>query len=536
MGPQVIPQRQASSQKSGSIGQQLTDVPVSSGPPERPDRPDRPDRRLTQRPSSPATFGPGLGDRQGPSSNLSISQQTSQLMNPQLGQRPLTTFGAPPPRGASAGFQNQNGGAGGGGQSNNYQAEGLSIATRRQTLKDDFQGGYGGAVIGTANVLNSPNGNRRTMHQMPMTPTSGESSPSPLRVINVSPSSPPLSARPLPNDNNSHNSQFANAGPGQDDNVPIEEEINPYAMEAITPSASAPLNIAPPPPPNATGAPSYVPPPPGAAAAAANNSAAVGPTSPMTPPQPSANFMRSNLPPPPSTPSPPVSGAINIPSVAEKRPGQILPPPSQHQSPQPPSSSSSTLAPGGSTPIPGVIENRSSSPGPGRFVTRGSGGSTFGLGIGPAPSSPIPSTGGSGDLTARTSMSDMAKIKSLESRAEVIQDENEQLKLEIEKMKKRENWLVTEVILARETLLSSGNKDPTVSDNASMQSKRMSMIELEQQLDNVQLEGQQLKITKALIRVKEELKTTKVLHEGGTFVQKHLYKMCVSNGLIIFDT
>ncbi|KAK3807119.1 MAG: hypothetical protein JOS17DRAFT_692295, partial [Linnemannia elongata] len=289
-----------------SIGQQLSDVPVSTGTPERPDRPDRPDRRHTQRPSSPATFGP---ERQGSSTNLSISQQTSQLMNPQLGQRPLTTFGAPPPRGASAGFQNA---GGAGGQSSNYQAEGLSIATRRQTLKDDFQGGYGGAVIGTANALNSPNG--------------------------------------------------------------------------------------------------------------------------------------------------------------------------------------------GSTPIPGIIENRSSSPGPGRFVTRGSGGSTFGLGIGPAPSSPIPSTAG-GDLATRTSGSDMAKIRSLENRAEAVQDENEQLKLEIEKMKKRENWLMTEVILARETLLSSGKKDPNVSENASMQAKRMSMIELEQQLDNSQLEGQQLKITKALIRM-----------------------------------
>ncbi|KAG0076800.1 Negative regulator of mitotic exit [Linnemannia elongata] len=479
MAPQVIPQRQASSQQPPSIGQQLSDAPVSTGPPERPDRPDRPDRRHTQRPTSPATFGPGP-DRQGSSTNLSISQQTSQLMNPQLGQRPLTTFGAPPPRGASAGFQNA---GGAGGQPTNYQAE--------------------GAVIGTANVLNSPNGNRRTMHQMPMTPTSGEPSPSPLRVINVSPSSPPMSARPLPNDSNNHKHQFANAGPGPEDNAPIEEEINPYAMEAITPSAPAPLNVAPP-PPSASTAPSYFPPPPGGA------SFAVSPTSPVTTPQPSASFMRSNLPPPPSTPSPPVSGAINIPAVAEKRPGQILPPPTQQQPqpPQPPSSSSSSLAPGGSTPIPGIIENRSSSPGPGRFVTRGSGGSTFGLGIGPAPSSPIPST--TGELTARTSGSDMAKIRSLESRAEAAQDENEQLKLEIEKMKKRENWLMTEVILARETLLSSGNKDPTISENASMQAKRMSMIELEQQLDNSQLEGQQLKITKALIRVKEELKTTKM--------------------------
>ncbi|KAK3846318.1 MAG: hypothetical protein J3R72DRAFT_363616, partial [Linnemannia gamsii] len=276
MGPQVIPQRQASSQKPGalSIGQQLTDAPASAGPPERPDRPDRPDRRHTQRPSSPATFV----DRQ-------------------------------------------------------------------------------------ANVLNSPNGNRRTMHQMPMTPTSGESSPSLLRVINVSPSSPPSSGRSLPGNSGDNNTNPH--APNHDDNVPIEEEINPYAMEAITSHATAPLNIAP--PSTSAVGPSYIPPPPGAASG-------VGSVSPVSPPQPSANFMRT-------------------------------------------------------------------------------------------------------------------------------QDENELLKQEIEKMKKRENWLVTEVILARETLISTGGKKDHSENGSSMQAKRMSMIELEQQLDNVQLEGQQLKITKALIRM-----------------------------------
>ncbi|KAF9949222.1 Negative regulator of mitotic exit [Mortierella alpina] len=100
-GPQAIPPRQTSTQKlvpnragTGSpqpYQQSLMDPPVgrevdrNSGQmqaPGRPERPDRPDRRLTQRPASPASFGSNP--------SLSISQQTSQLMNPQLGQRPIT--------------------------------------------------------------------------------------------------------------------------------------------------------------------------------------------------------------------------------------------------------------------------------------------------------------------------------------------------------------------------------------------------------------------------------------------------------------
>ncbi|KAF9349757.1 Negative regulator of mitotic exit [Mortierella sp. AD094] len=489
-GPSSIPPRQASSQKlaSGREGS-LTDVQSSGGsdsdrnsgqqrPPERPDRPDRPDRRLTQRPISPSSY-----ERQGSSSSL-ISQQTSQLMNPQLGQRPLTTLGTPPPRGASAGFQNA-------GPANDYQAEGLTIATRRQTLRDDFQGGYGGAVIGTASPVSGLNVNRRTLNQMPASPTVAGPSPSPLRVINVSPSSP-QSARPLPSEGDSsptatrgpdrRTMNFVPPPPGPGSNS--AGDVSPYAMEAITPSSvfASPTTQSP-----SSGG--YVPPPPlGGSASLPSPSSPIAPVSSQSSP----TTMRGNLPPPPVTSSPPTSGTL---SGVDKKRGQTPPPPPHSMQ--------------ASTPIPGPLD-RSTSPAPVRFTPRGSGGSSFGLGIGPAPSSPIANP----DSTARTSVQDMARIKSLESKAEAAQDENALLKQEmkeklqeLEKMKKRENWLIAEVILARDSL-APVKKD--ASESSSFQNKRLSMIDLERELENGELEGQHLKITKALIRVKEELRNAKM--------------------------
>ncbi|KAI7818402.1 hypothetical protein BC939DRAFT_415089, partial [Gamsiella multidivaricata] len=501
-GPTMIPPRQASSQKL--VSNRPSEVSVQEQPgsseyesdrnsgqqraPDRPERPDRPDRRLTQRPTSPAAFGPM--DRQGSSSSLTISQQTSQLINPQLGQRPLTTFGAPPPRGASAGIQTS-------GPMNDYQADGLSIATRRQTLRDDFQGGYGGAVIGTASPINSASVNRRTMHQMPTSPSMGVASPSPLRVINVSSTSPPLSSRSLsstgdgsPTASRPQDRRTMNFVPPSG-SISNTEDINPYAMEAITAFA--------PPPPAAqsaqAGAGSYVPPPPPGGVAPAGGSSI-----PANAPLLSPSVLRGNLPPPPTTPSPPVSGSIPLPPGADKKSNQAQPlPPPLHSI-------------GSSTPIPGPLD-RSSSPASGRFAARGSSGSNnsgFGLGIGPAPSSAILST----DSTARTSAQGTAKIKSIESRAEAVQDENKLLKQEIkakheelEKMKKRENWLMAEVILARDSL--APNRKET-KDSVSFQNRRLSMLDLEKELERGELEGQQLKITKALIKVKEELKTVKM--------------------------
>ncbi|KAG0055671.1 Negative regulator of mitotic exit [Gryganskiella cystojenkinii] len=495
--PQIIPARQTSQPiaEQGASGYESDRGSAPPRAPERPDRPDRPDRRLTQRPASPATFGPP--ERQGSMNNISISQQTSQLMNPQLGQRPLTTLGAPPPRGASSGFQSNNSNSGMSGT--DYQAEGLSIATRRQTLKEDFQGGYGGAVVGTASPVNNPNTNRRTMHQMPSTPTSSGPAPSPLRVINVSPSSPPSTPRQLnntieetngPNRPDRRNTAFVpppTLNGNQQSNVAPEEDVNPYAMEAITPNSNSNSGSYVPPPgsPSVSSGPLSPPPPP-------PPTSAVGAPNSPSPQVSSIGGMRSgNLPPPPTTPSPPVSGSIPPGGDRKSNP----PPPPPHSV-------------GSSTPIPGPLTlDRSASPGPGRFPPgRGSNGP-----LPAAPSSPIIT---SDSINARSSTADLAKIKSLESKAGAALEENEQLRSiakeredEIDKMKKREHWLLTEVILARAS--KSGNNSDG-SESSLLQDRRLSMADLEQELENEHLQGQQLKLTQALIRVREELKSAKM--------------------------
>ncbi|KAF9560309.1 Negative regulator of mitotic exit [Mortierella alpina] len=528
-GPQAIPPRQTSTQKlvpnrlgAGSpqpYQQSLMDPPApvnreadrNSGPvqtPGRPERPDRPDRRLTQRPASPASFGSNP--------NLTISQQTSQLMNPQLGQRPITAYGALQPRGSSV-----NAGL----SKSDYQAEGLSIATRRQTLKDDFHGGYGGAVIGTAREVASPNMNRRTAQPASLNTTSANgNNPSPLRVINVTPSSPPLSARQIPDSPTTARAhdRRADASLPSHSNQQTKEDINPYAMEAITPitpttpttsnsgqTALGAYTPPPPPPPGSRAAPMTpppssspgpLPPPPTSAVGASAAPPTLQqpshpPLTPPPPPPPPPSVLRGNLPPPPVAPSPPVSGSIAHPPGADKKAPQIHPPPPP---PTPPV--------GSSTPIPGPLD-RSTSPASAssRSSGRGSGGHNgIGLGIG---ATSIPTSGQGAGISARTSLSDITKIKALESRAEVVQDENVQLRQELkekseqlEQMKKRENWLMTEIVLSRDR----GAASPTPKE------KRLSMAELERDLNSTQLEGQQLRITRALIKVKEELKTAKM--------------------------
>ncbi|KAF9193461.1 Negative regulator of mitotic exit [Haplosporangium sp. Z 767] len=533
-GPHVFPPRQTSTQKlipnrpgEGSptpYQQAPMDTPPLGGrdpernsdplrSPQRPERPDRPDRRHTQRPSSPATFGPP--DRQGSIPSLSVSQQTSQLMNPQLGQRPMTSYGTPPPRGASAGFQNS---------MNDYQSEGLSIATRRQTMKDDFHGEYGGAVIGTAQAVNALGMHRKSMHQTPLAPTSGTTSPSPLRVINVTPNSPPLSAKPLSNgdgDAGSPTSRRPSDRGHMDSTSPtalgrgnyqVEEPINPYVMEAITlvtpttpttPTTSIGGSYVPPPPTSTAAifpAPKSAPPPlPLSPPATTVETAmdAIEASSPQSPPPPPPpENMLGNLPPPPTgTPSPPASASIPFPSNAGKKSSQVAPPvpPST-----PPPASFHSL--GASTPIPGPLDRSStSSPAPGRFAARGPG-SPNEVDLGTSGSATTAAT----DHNMRSPATDLAKIKAAQDENMQLRKELKEREEEIEKMRKRENWLVTEVILSRE-------KDNTVSlQENSKQSKRMSMAELERELYNEQLHGQQLTITKALVHVKEELKTAKM--------------------------
>ncbi|KAF9901125.1 Negative regulator of mitotic exit [Linnemannia zychae] len=375
--------------------------------PARPERPERPARPLTQRPSSPATFAKSPTN----GGNMSVSLQTSQLMNPQLGQRPLT-MGTPPARGASAGFQNNQ----------DYQDEELSIATRRQTLKEST--------------------NASPMVSNQVMPNSGEISPT--------------ISRP---DRRTMNGGFPPAPTGQ----PREDDVSPYAMDVL---AAAPSKA------NQQGGSSgpYIPPPPGA-----NNapSTTVG-SSPLLPP----SGIRG-LPPPPNTPSPPVSGQIDLPSGVEKKTGTM---------PQPPT-----------TVPPPTTSNRSPSPAPARAYARGT------------PTPPLATVSLESGAMSPT---DVARVKQLESQAESAREANERLLQqmrdrddELARMKKRENWLVAEVILARQ----NGSSAAGCSDQAvHMNNKRLSMADLEKDLENQQLQGHQLMITRALVKVKEDLRHAKM--------------------------
>lgn len=374
------------------------------GRPERPDRPARPDRPLTQRPASPATFGKPPPNSNN-ASNLSVSQQTSQLMNPQLGQRPLTMGTPPAPaRGASSGFQNNQ----------DYQEEGLSIATRRQTLKEDLATG----PMNTGGETNPPvtRPDRRTMNGV---------------------------------------------APG-----PPADDMNPYAMDAVASASASKSNQQ----GGGASGPQFPSPPGGP------NNAPSGRASPMLPPP----GIRQ-LPPAPNTPSPPVSGQIALPPGAEKKTGAMPPPP--HQALPPPTS------------------NRSPSPAPARAYAR-------------TTPTPPPATGLSLDSPGAMSPTDIARVKQLESQAESARDANERLLQqmrdrdeELARMKKRENWLVAEVILARQ----NGSSAAGCSDQAvHMNNKRLSMADLEKDLENQQLQGHQLMITRALVKVKEDLRNAKM--------------------------
>ncbi|KAF9906328.1 Negative regulator of mitotic exit [Lobosporangium transversale] len=501
----MIPPRQASSQRllmsspppdsvhsdSDRNSGQNQHQQQQRGPPERPDRPDR---RTTQRPTSPPMFSPS--DRKGSFSNPTISQHTNQLMNSQMGQHPMTSFASPPPpppRGisAGAGFSPANSANVG---PNDYQAEGLSVATRRQTLRDDFQGGYGGAVIGTASPINSPIASRRAIHPIPSSPSMG-ASPSPLRVINVSPTSPPPSSRSFSDIGADDTTSPISARPNKDhhsmDFVPPPgtgkgpvEDINPYAMEAITPgSTMSPMVQS----PSSTASPSaYIPPPPlmtsfSAAVSGSEGQNIIANSSPRSP----LSGVNSHL--PPSTSAVPGS---------DRKPGQ----PAQ-----------------ASTPIPGPLNDRSASPIAGKnMTTRGSGGSAFALGLGTDGSSTPVVTSVPEKSARRVSVQQQQQQQEVMKMSRVVQSENEMLKQEVEKLRKREQWLMAEVILTRDSLPAptsghgkkqEGNDDPS---SLSLQEKRLSMVDLERELASGELEGQQLKIMKALVKVKEELKTAKM--------------------------
>ncbi|KAF9432469.1 Negative regulator of mitotic exit [Entomortierella beljakovae] len=385
--------------------------------PGRPDRPTRPERPVTQRPSSPATFATGGVDKQGPGNNTSVAQ----MMNPQLGQRPLTTMGAPPPRGAST----QNNAAGGASQE--YQGDGITMAARRQTLKEDVGNLYDHPR--SASPVNGPGANRRTMHQPP---SNINPNPSPLRGNNSGgPESSSVSNRQIPATASGEVSPIAsrfdrrtmnNMSPAAPANNRLEDEINPYAMDVISqpPDAYAPL------------------PPPPLSAPSSNNS------------------IRQN-----NTPQPPAS----------------RPPPAavQHLAQAP---SSRSPSPATAAAIASARTNTRATPTPPPQVST---------------------------LDINNSSGGSDQIKKLEQR---MREKDEELAA----MRKRENWLVTEVLMARQMNGSGDQQQQQYSQSGNLNDKngQSIMADLEHAIENQQLEGHKLMITKSLLKLKEELRNTKM--------------------------
>ncbi|KAI7821966.1 hypothetical protein BC939DRAFT_454365 [Gamsiella multidivaricata] len=431
---QTIPPRQVSSAKlipnrpgAGSpqpSQQQQGDIPSdvdsdrNSGQsqtpnrPDRPDRPARPDRSLTQRPTSPATFA--TVDRQVSAANPNISQQTSQLMNPQLGQRPLTTMGAPPPRGASV--------------AHDQQSEHISIAMRRQTFKEDANSGYGASGAGNT----SPTANRRTMQAMPGAPPSnGANSPSSLRLNNSSEVSYLPNRGEMSPTTTRHERRAVNGlSPAAPASSRKEDEVNPYAMDVIAASQDTQGN----------GSETYVPPPPLSAGT------------------------RQNLPQAPTTPSPLVSGQISMPAS-----GSMPPPGSQG------------------------ITNRSPSPATGRAYSR----------VANTPPPHLTSAAGASQAESGSTAPANMAIQEAYSRLEQQMKERDD---ELALLRKRENWLVAEVMLARQMSGSEFQQH----QQAHLNDKRLSMADLEKEIADYQLDGHQLKVAEALLKVKEELRNAKM--------------------------
>ncbi|KAK3828546.1 MAG: hypothetical protein J3Q66DRAFT_409963, partial [Benniella sp.] len=271
--------------------------------------------------------------------------------------------------------------------------------------------------------------------------------------INASPTSPPASARPLLGGGGENTTGFVPPPPASGSNV--VEDTNPYAMEAIAsppPQLTATQSV-----PSAAQN-SYVPPPP---SFSSPPNAANSPTTPSTLQPIPPGMVRTNHPLPPMSPTSPTSTSAPNLSGSDKKSGQVPP-----------------LSAGVTTPIPGPLDNAAAS---------------------------------------RASIESTTRAKALESKVDAVQEENEQLKRqlmerqgEMEKMKKRELWLMTEVILARDSLGTGKKDDGNSSLSKNSHNKRMSIMDLEKELEGGELDGQQLKITKALIKVKEELKTAKM--------------------------
>ncbi|KAF9953196.1 Negative regulator of mitotic exit, partial [Modicella reniformis] len=144
--------------------------------------------------------------------------------------------------------------------------------------------------------------------------------------------------------------------------------------------------------------------------------------------------------------------------------------------------------------VPGAINpNRSPSPAVMRTYNRGT------------PTPPPHLTPAGTDQGAGSSSADMNLAKQLEQLQQKMKERDE----ELGQMRKRENWLVTEVVLARQ-VNGVGDQQLDPQQKAQLDGKRLSMADLENEIANCQLEGQQVKVAKVLLKVKEELRNTKM--------------------------
>ena len=456
----------------------ISDPPATPSRLDRPERPDRPARpeRQTQRPESPASFT--SLDRQGSTS--------SSRLNPQLGQRPVTNMNGGPPYREIGNGAHQSPATGAGSRRSGDSQDEEIIASHRRTL----QNGPGAQTgIAAATSPSSHGANRRTMQlqqQQQQSPGDmGRMSPTMVRGVDRKPSNAsetvPPSARQTNGTSNSH----------------TDYDLDPYASEVIVPAYRQQQQTQ-------------------SQTHRSGSNGAVFPSPPRAGPPGSSSPALQGLPPPPTTPSPPVSASITLPAPAgaDKRAVNstgLLPLPSK--------STKSGHA---------VYNDSSRSPSPG--MPRATGRITP---TNPSPGTPphLTSTASFSQQQQQPDMSSAdalsashSKMAALESKVEVAQEGNSKLQRqmkerdeELNAMRRRENWLVTEVLISRQGDRAGGARKGSIASlvsdqgsSTSMAEKRQSMADLEKELELQPTEGLQFQMTKALLKVKEELRHAKV--------------------------
>lgn len=403
-------------------------------------------------------------------------------MNSQLSQTPLasTAVGGPPQRETVNGAHNGSVLGAGGRGSRDIQEDEMSIGNRR--YKDDLQVTQAdAAVVAASTPPINPGANRRTMQlQQQQSPGDmGRTSPTMMRSADRKTMITGTSVQTPPANGNSYGT---------------EVDIDPYASEAIVPNnkqqQQQQLRNG-----NVGSAGSYFPPPPR-----------------TLPSGSGVSLPLQNLPPPPAIPSPPTSTPVGPDKRANGTFG--LPPP--------PPTSTMPVSPAYSDP-----NSRSSSPATGRVngrvtPTNPPAGTPPHLTQTASYSQQQPQQQQQQRLppTSDLSAADPSIVKALESKMETVQESNLRLQRqmndreeELAAMRRRENWLVAEVLMTRQgerrTSITSLAADQT-SASAIAAQKRQSMADLEKELELQPTEGLQFQMTKALLKVKEELRHAKV--------------------------